>query len=139
MSFRVSDFLNKNRILPRSWIGRWRIREVKISSSRLVVCCVTLLGAGAGARSFAPRNGFVSDSATAVKIAEAVLIPAYGKEEVESERPFKAKLENGGWIVDGTLHCRDSKGQESQGCDGGTAEVRLSKADGRILSMIHYQ
>jgi len=112
---------------------------VKISSVRLFVCCVTLLQAGAGAQSIAPRDGFVPDSATAVKIAEAVLVPVYGREKIESEYPLKAKLEHGIWTVDGTLHCRDSKGKESQVCPGGTAEVKLSKADGRILKMIHYK
>jgi hypothetical protein len=103
------------------------------------ICCSVILGAAAQAQSYVPKVGFVPDSATAVKIAEAVLIPVYGKEKVESERPFTAKLENGVWTVDGTLHCPGDKGGVTTDCDGGAAEVKLSKKDGRILRMIHYQ
>jgi NTF2 fold immunity protein len=99
---------------------------------------ILLLGV-AQAQSNAPKDGFVPDSTTAVKIAEAVLIPVYGKEKVESERPFKAKLENGVWTISGTLHCSDGKGGAITLCKGGTAEVKVSKADGRILRMFHYK
>lgn len=109
------------------------------------VCCAMSLLATIQAQSFVPKDGFVPDSKTAVKIAEAVLIPVYGKEKIESEQPFKAELENGVWTVEGTLHCPDSHTTVPQGqkaiplCFGGTAEVKLSKADGRILNMIHYK
>ena len=88
---------------------------------------------------FVPKDGFVPDSATAVAIAEAVLVPVYGKETVESERPFKATFQSGVWTVVGTLHCPSSEGRETVTCDGGNAEVKLSKADGRIVRMIHYK
>jgi len=103
------------------------------------LCCAVLLLIAAEAQSYAPKDGFVPDSMTAVKIAEAVLTPVYGKEKIESERPFKAKLENGVWTVNGTLHCSDGKGGVTTSCVGGTAEVKLSKTDGRILRMIHYK
>lgn len=45
------------------------------------------------------RRRFVPDAKTAVKIAEAVLIPVYGETQVEPERPFKAVLENGIWTA----------------------------------------
>jgi NTF2 fold immunity protein of polymorphic toxin system component len=93
----------------------------------------------ATAQSHTPKDGFVPDSITAVKIAEAVLIPVYGKEKIESEPPFKAVLENGVWTGDGTLYCPDGKGGVTTTCDGGTAEVKLSKTDGRILRVIHYK
>jgi hypothetical protein len=104
-----------------------------------VFYCAPLLFVVALAQSYVPKQGFVPDSATAVRIAEAVLIPVYGKEQIESERPFKAVLENGVWTVDGTLHCPDGKGGTTTRCVGGAAEVKLSKADGRILAMIHYK
>jgi hypothetical protein len=103
------------------------------------ICCVVLLLAASKAQSNGPKDGFVPDSTTAVKIAEAVLTPVYGKKKVEAERPFNAKLENGVWTVNGTLHCPDGKGGVTTACVGGTAEVKLSKADGRILRMIHYK
>jgi len=105
---------------------------------RAIVSIVILL-AFTNAQSYKPKDGYVPDSTTAVRVAEAVLIPVYGKEKIESERPFKATLENGVWTVTGTLHCSDGKGGVTTDCDGGTAEVKLSKADGRVLRMIHYK
>jgi hypothetical protein len=103
------------------------------------ISCIVVLLAAANAQSYAPKDGFVPDSTTAVTIAEAVLVPVYGKEKVESERPFKAKLKNSIWTVNGTLHCSGGKGGVTTDCVGGTAEVKLSKVDGRILKMIHYK
>lgn len=77
---------------------------------------------------YVPKYGYVPNEATAVSIAEAVLIPIYGREKIESEKPFHAKLASGTWIVEGSL---------SQGMEGGVATVRLLKSDGRILSVIH--
>ena len=85
---------------------------------------------------YMPSSGYVPDAATAVKIAEAVLVPVYGEQRIVSERPFKATMEGNVWTVAGTLYCGDGK---SELCDGGTATVKLSKDDGRILFMIHYQ
>jgi hypothetical protein len=104
-----------------------------------IISCIVILLIAANAQSYTPKDGFVPDSTTAVKVAEAVLIPVYGKEKIESERPFKATLENGVWTVDGTLHCSDGKGGVTTDCVGGAAEVKLSKADGRVLRMIHYK
>jgi len=110
---------------------------------QIILCAVLLLAAAQGQsdipKGYVPKDGFVPDSTTAVKIAEAVLIPVYGREKVESERPFNATLENGVWTVTGTLHCRDKSGNVTTECDGGTAEVKLSKADGRIVRMLHYK
>jgi hypothetical protein len=87
-----------------------------------------------------PPKGFVPDSLTAVRIAEAVLIPVYGEKTIQSERPFTASLTGDIWTVSGTLYCSDGKGgMTTTLCIGGTAEVKLSKLDGRILSMIHYK
>jgi len=46
---------------------------------------------------FIPKDGFVPDAKTAVAIAEAVLIPIYGKEQINSEKPLKANLKDGIW------------------------------------------
>jgi hypothetical protein len=53
--------------------------------------------------SYIPPNGFVPDSATAVRIAEAVWIPIYGEKQMRRERPFVAHLSAGVWTVEGTL------------------------------------
>ena len=89
-------------------------------------------------QSYVPKTGYVPDSATAIQIAQAVLVPVYGQKQIESEKPFAAKLERDVWTVTGTLHCANRSDGDSD-CEGGTAEVRLSKKDARILSMIHYK
>jgi len=81
---------------------------------------------------YKPESGYVPDSRTATMIAEAVLVPVYGEKQIESERPFTAKLKDGIWTVTGTLRCPDGRV-----CDGGVAEVRISKDDARILYMLH--
>ena len=77
---------------------------------------------------FVPKNGFVPDERTAVAIAEAVLIPIYGREQILSEEPFTAKLKDGIWTVQGSL---------PKGWDGGTAIVKLAKRDARIIYVTH--
>jgi hypothetical protein len=104
-----------------------------------IISCIVILLTAAHAQSYMPKDGFIPDSTTALKVAQAVLIPVYGKEKIESERPFKATLENGVWTIDGTLHCLDGKGGVTTLCGAGTAEVNLSEADGRVLKMIHYK
>ncbi len=103
------------------------------------LCCTFLTTTLALGEGYRPKEGFVPDSATAVKIAEAVLIPVYGNKQIESERPFTAKLRNGVWTVSGTLRCPDGKAGTTTDCDGGVAVVRISKVDSRILSMTHYK
>ncbi len=85
------------------------------------------------------RKDYVPNAITAVKIAEAVLVPVFGEEQIERERPFTAKLEDGVWTVSGTLQCSDGKGGTGTLCPGGVAVVRISKADARIISMVHYK
>ena len=79
----------------------------------------------------------VPDSATAINVAEAALVPVYGKKQIKSEEPFTAKLEGDVWTVSGTLHCSDGKGGTTTICVGGVAAVKISRVDGRILSMGH--
>jgi hypothetical protein len=105
-----------------------------------VLSCLTLLVVSlAFAQAHTPEQGYVPDSETAVQIAEAVLVPVYGKKHIESERPFIAKLKDGVWTVSGTLHCPDGKGGTTTHCVGGVAVVEISKADAHILSMVHYK
>ena len=75
----------------------------------------------------------VPDAETAVKAAEAALIPVYGEKKILSERPFKAILDGDVWTVMGTLHCGAPR------CAGGTTEVKISKSSGKVLRMGHYK
>ena len=101
-----------------------------MKSSAILICAILFVsGLGQG---YKPESGYVPDTITATKIAEAVLIPVYGEKKIESERPLTAKLKDGVWIVTGTLRCPDGNV-----CDGGVADVRISKDDARILDMSH--
>jgi hypothetical protein len=76
----------------------------------------------------APADGFVPNAQTAIAIARAILVPIYGREQIEIEEPLSAKLEGEVWTVRGHLppHLL-----------GGVAEVEISKHDGRILHVFH--
>jgi len=83
----------------------------------------------AGERSnYTPKDGFVPNRETAIKIAIAVWEPIYGAEKIAVEKPYQARLTNGVWIVEGAL---------PKGVFGGVAEARLAKDDGRILKVSH--
>jgi hypothetical protein len=83
------------------------------------------------AHSYKPPNGFVPDSATAVRVAIAVWIPIYGDSLIMSQQPFVATLKDGIWTVTGTL--------PPQYTQGGVAMARIAKRDGRILFVKHSQ
>lgn len=122
--------------------------EIGCETKEAVRCAMKILTALCGslflltatsAQSYRPKAGFVPDSATAIKIAEAVLTPVYSEDKIVAERPFSAELKGDVWTVAGTLHCTDERGKPvpSDYCHGGVATVRLSRIDGRILFMIH--
>jgi NTF2 fold immunity protein len=102
-----------------------------------ILACTVLFASALFGQGYKPKSGYVPDSKTAVRIAEAVLAPVYGEKHIESERPFSATLKDGEWTVTGTLRCPDGKGGVTTSCDGGVAEVRISKGDARILYMMH--
>ena len=79
-------------------------------------------------RAFVPKNGYVPDKETAIAIAYAVALPVYGKKVVDAEKPFRAELEGGEWIVLGTLH-----GQT----DGGTLIVQIEQETGKVSYLNH--
>jgi NTF2 fold immunity protein of polymorphic toxin system component len=107
---------------------------MKIRTILLPVCLLAF----AFAQGPKPKEGYVPDSKTAVKIAEAVLMPVYGEKKIEVERPFAAVLKDEIWTVTGTLRCGDGEvGSATTRCDGGVAEVQISRNDARILFMWH--
>lgn len=74
------------------------------------------------------RTQPVPDEASAIQIAEKVLLPIYGRKQIESERPFTARLNGNVWMVNGNL---------PKGRVGGVAEVKIDKRNGRVLRIIH--
>jgi len=112
--------------------NRGSMKMLAAVCARVLILVTLAVGQG-----YKPPSGYVPDSATAVQIAEAILIPIYGKKHVESERPFTAKLEGDVWTVGGTLRCPDGKGGFTPQCDGGVAVVKISKIDAHILYVMH--
>ena len=86
--------------------------------------------ANASSNALQPKNRYVPDEQTAIAIAVAVWIPIYGRQQIENEKPYKAKLNNGVWTVTGSL---------PENYDGGTAVAEISREDGRVLKVIHYK
>ena len=84
--------------------------------------------AGQGRASYIPPSGFVPDGATAIRVAEAVLTPVYGADQVANERPFTASLRKDTWTVRGYL---------PPGYVGGVAVVQIGRKSGCIVRMTH--
>lgn len=99
-----------------------------VALSLVLLGSISMFAFGIENSSYPPKNGFVPDEATAIRIAEAILIPIYGEEEIKNERPFHAVLKNQVWIVEGSL---------PEGMLGGVAVVELSKKDGQIMKVNH--
>lgn len=71
---------------------------------------------------------YVPDKKTAIKIAEAIWLPLYGK-SIYTSKPFIAKLEKGNiWKVEGTL---------PENTLGGVPVIRFRKSDCKIISVSH--
>jgi hypothetical protein len=93
------------------------------------IAVVLLLATWANATAqYKPKDGFVPDAATAIKIAVAVWGPIFGEAKITGEKPYRATLKEGIWIVEGSL---------PKGSLGGVARAEISKHDGRIVSVSH--
>ena len=77
---------------------------------------------------YKPEGGYVPDAKTATKIALAVWEPIYGASHIAAQKPYRARLTNGVWIVQGTL---------SSGRVGGVALAEISKDDAKVLRVSH--
>jgi len=78
--------------------------------------------------SLKPEHGYVPDVPTAVKIAVAVWKPIYGEVKIASEKPYRAVLQDGVWVVDSSLRA---------GLVGGAAIAEIAQDDGRIRRVSH--
>jgi len=74
-----------------------------------------------------PKEGVVPDAETAIKVAEAIWLPVFG-DKIYENKPFKANLKDGVWIVEGTLPA---------GYKGGTPYIEIQKSDCKILKITH--
>jgi hypothetical protein len=79
----------------------------------------------------------VPDSKTAVKIAEAIAFPIYGK-KIYLERPFNTQLQGDSlWIVTGNLHNPQKRGKELYVGFGGVLYIEIRKSDCKIIKVTH--
>jgi hypothetical protein len=106
------------------------------STAAFFLCISCALSQVPPSPGYVPKEGFVPTETVALAIAEAVLVPVYGKNVIDTERPFRAVLKANVWTVTGTVPCDGPPGAI---CPGGAAEVRISKRSGQILFMTHYQ
>lgn len=70
----------------------------------------------------------VPDEQTAIKIAEAIWYPLYG-DDIYNEKPYNVILEDGFWIVTGSLP--DSTWY------GGVAYIKFKKSDCQVVDVYH--
>jgi len=108
-------------------------KSLFLSLAIIMLSTSLILASGSEKHSYKPKEGYVPDAATAIKIAEAVLIPIYGEKVINREKPLNAELKDGVWIVTGTLNCPGG----GHKCLGGVAVIEISKDDGRILRVSH--
>ena len=95
---------------------------------------------------FTTHKDYVPDEVTAIKIAEAVWLPIYGKEILEKQKPFKAVL------VQDSIWCVSGFGKHSSNDNiveydkqgnithlevymGGGIYAYINKKDGRIIDV----
>lgn len=100
--------------------------------STIIVCltagCVTK-------SSYKPQVGYVPDAETAIKVAVAVWEPIYGAQAIADQKPYRAHLTNGIWIVEGSLP--ESSPEQGIYVMGGVAIAEIAKANGRIFRVDH--
>lgn len=81
-----------------------------------------------------PKNGIIPDESTAIKIAEAIGFPIFGK-NLKDYRPFHARLENDSiWYVYGLPKRRWLSIQA-----GGGPAFEIQKKDGKLLKVYIYR
>ena len=73
--------------------------------------------------------GIIQNETIAVEYAKLILVPIYGRDEIESQKPYSVSLhKNSVWSVKGTLKENEL---------GGTFSITINKSDGRVLSIFH--
>ena len=96
----------------------------------------------ADGHNYKPEKGYVPDAKTAIRIAIAIWEPIYGVAQIQGQKPFNAKLNNGVWTVTGSLsgpeEFIDKDGNKMvKVTAGGVALIEIDKDSGCILRVIH--
>ena len=68
-------------------------RTVSLTIASTLVAVLAVAAAEITKHSAKPKDGFVPDAKTAIKIAVAVWEPIYGEKEIAREKPYRARLD----------------------------------------------
>lgn len=113
-------------------IGKKSDNEVKISKSdsvkegfnnEFVLNKALFLNNYSDKQGFMPNKGLVPTAEVAFKIGEIILSEIYGKENIEEQKPFSINLENGIWIIEGSI---------DKEYLGGVAYIEIKKVMGKF-------
>ena len=97
-----------------------------LSATTLAFTTLAAVGSESSKYSYKPKEGYVPNEATAIKIAVAVWEPIY--KNIANEKPYNASLSNGVWTVTSSI---------PRGGVGGVAIAEIAKEDGKILRVSH--
>ena len=95
----------------------------------VVGCKAPYLGVYEASNEF-PNAGMVPDESTAVDLAFTFLKSIYGQTEMEKQKPFKARFDNGVWVVEGDF-------PNTPAMVGGSAFIGIRKKDGKVMFWGH--
>ncbi len=74
------------------------------------------------------KSLLIKDSSTAINVAESILFSIYGKENIESEKPYEIYLIDNYWVIAGTL---------PEDSSGGTFLIIIDARNSKVLKITH--
>ena len=74
------------------------------------------------------KNVLIKDNLTAINVAEPILFSIYGKENIESQKPYETYLINNYWVIAGTLQ---------KDWSGGTFLIIIDARNSKVLKVTH--
>ncbi|QHT70405.1 hypothetical protein GXP67_28995 [Rhodocytophaga rosea] len=70
----------------------------------------------------------IKDKQAAIAVAEAILFPIYGEENILKQRPYQVYKTELYWVITGTL---------PEGYKGGVFEIAIDATDARVIGLTH--
>ena len=74
------------------------------------------------------KSAIIKDSSTAIKIVEPILFSIYGKDNIESQKPYGSYLIENYWVINGTL---------PKDMLGGTFLIIIDARNSKVLKITH--
>jgi hypothetical protein len=74
------------------------------------------------------KSIIIKDSSIAIKVVEPILFSIYGKENIESQKPYESYFIEKYWVITGTL---------PNNMKGGVFLIIIDARDSRILKITH--